>query len=239
MLTHKKFDDPIKNIIYAVHDQLQLHTPDSCIIAGGYLRDHVLEREINDIDVYIDTREIRTANCSYEQLVDKILQYTIDGNKVMRLSNRISFHMVISGMTIQIKATNNNTYASSGTPATLHTPQNHSISGIVSVITKDVEITIAPGVTKDVTIQFIFVCHKPIDYINKFFSCNLSKIYYNGTKTVMLPDFVNGVLNKTLIFQYFNHTTVQQWESFTSKIKDKYYDFQVLMLNTPTKVLKI
>lgn len=251
MLAHKKFKDPLKVVLAAVNRQLNLYRfptkkdEDLSLIAGGYLRDHVLERDINDIDIYIDARKIDLKNHTYDQLVDKVLEYTtfepcgssdekVKEIKPITLRKHIAFRMFVNGYTIKIVAGSNN-YPSASKTNQVHQASASSPNGILSVVTRDVTLRINSELQSEATLQFIFLCTTPLDYIENHFSCDISKIYYNGNKIVMTPEFLNAVFNKRITYVEREYDKSAQFEDYVEKIKEKFPDYSHNVINRPKK----
>lgn len=254
MLTHKKFDAPLTTVLKAINTQLGLYKvptkkhSEHCLIAGGYLRDHVLERDINDIDVYIDARMIQDVRpgSTYEQLVDKIFEYTmfVDdpeyGEKAKEINplvrrREISFSMVINGYTIKLVSGSSNNYPQAKPSVAVHSPNNTSAVGIISVVTRNVTLYCNPTTQSHCTIQFIFLSMSPLEYIDTHFSCDISKIYYDGKKTTMTSDFINAVLTKTITFKQRENDKEAMFNYYVEKIKEKYPDYSHNVMRLPSK----
>lgn len=267
MLTHRPFDFPIgllidatynaiydDNVIYDAGYSRSAKYP--VIVAGGYLRDHVLDREINDIDLYIDVRSIKNFKGNYDQFVDKIIAYkqhdkncfshSISPSIKMENDGTLSVTIVWRNVPTTISLPVSPSYViTSATPTTVNysatnSPKTQvntghiSKSGIVSVVNRHIssntDILSTVGFNVMWNVQFIFICRDPIEYVSQDFIMDLARIYYNGNKTVMLPEFVNAVMTKVNHFYKRSWHSADQVEAYKAKIEDKFSDFKHVVL---------
>lgn len=265
MLEHRPFDFPIGLLIDATKSVLPLEKAQhgavpspAVIVAGGFLRDHVLDREIIDVDLYIDVRRIKEFKGSYEMFVDKALDYKLpSGERCFSASVPPHMHANADGsVSITFSVGNTGQTSTMTIPAqpafflhgliqhqpttfnynSTNSPQNPvntghiSDSGIVCVVNKQVSsstsILTKLGLNLTWNVQFIFICKDPIEYVTNDFCCDLSKIYHQGYKTVMLPEFVESVMSKQNNFYKFPHASQDRFDHYKQKIENKFPDFK-------------
>lgn len=243
MLRHKHFSVPITNIIKAV--QLTLDQPSTkypVIIAGGFLRDHVLERQDDDIDVYIDMRMLKSLqDKTFEQVVDIICSQQSNGIKLLdqRQFKVVTLNTHAGNITFTIHPSfgaivHKPAASYSTTNSTTTLIKNANITnGISSIVTKSIKFPSKDDPQLEFTykVQFIFINENPIQYVKNNFCCNLSKIYYDGVKTVMLPEFVTGVNDKHLVFRKMGRQSDKYFNTYVEKIKNKYSDFTTIVVS--------
>lgn len=212
------------------------------LIAGGYLRDHLLEREQDDVDVFIDVRRVSNYNGTFDELVNEILSYkTADGTVLfdqvvedtyesdaafLTMSPTAiygSWSVTFGNVTVQVPAAVQS-YAPTHSSSKKIKEVPITNSGIAAVVNKDVAYKVSEEMVLVRKVQFIFIHTDPLSYVKENFSCSLSKLYFDGFKITMLSDYVNAVTSKTNILIQRTSSS-ESFNSFCEKIKRKYPDF--------------
>lgn len=239
MLNHQPFDFPLSHLINTLKCGLDHHSHRGIVVAGGYLRDHLLEREQRDIDVYIDVRDLpeQASQYTYEQIIDKALEYKRKDLPTFTVKPHFDlpiFFTVTLGPNGQLIIQHHQvpvapSYATAKKSSAKIDRTAVSPSGIVAVVERALSY---PSVDPDgfeieivYPVQFIFICQKPVQYVEQEFNSHISKVHYDGLKVTMTRDFVWATMNKFNIFRKRRHDSVEKFNDYVDKIKEKYPDF--------------
>lgn len=223
------------------------------VIAGGALRDSYFNKPISDVDIFVydnpnEPKSSVSANTfsSWNIALDVVngekivIEYT-DGSIVDDRPYKtkpqkdqdthtklISTNANIWSIQIgQIGGSNNCfNFQPMGLPSTQQKYvskscyENSNIRAVFSILKTDGTLY-----------QIVVLKIPPIEYINRFFDVGLCKVYFDGKRTVLTPDFTTDASNNTLtLCGDFNKLTLHRSIKYhIPKILKKYPNRQVII----------
>jgi len=227
-LNHQPFNLPLSALIDNIKNACgitlfpypyKIGMDSGVVIAGDYVRSHMLETHEDKMTFIIDSSLITTKK-SYKELVDDFFKlpspdYKFEGDGIVTQVDHTT------GMiTINFSALMNAVFQG-------NEPPTHTIVNGSEIITK--HMYICPGQTTDLQIGlrfvFIFTNQKPVNYINDYFNCDINKIYYNGIKVTMMPDFINAFMSGYNIIKFKSTDDVKKIDQSMEYYKRKFPQF--------------